>query len=127
MSLETFIGHGKIVVGIVATTASLAVAGGVAWLTVSNRAEAAASTAQRASTDVASLRSDTQEQMRKYQDSVDARIEEAKRQQQEARQDIILIKAQLQAQTTTIERMDRRQEVMLDRLNPPRRVVRDFP
>lgn len=134
MSLETFIANGKVVVGIVITTASMAVGGVTAWLTTVNRvdkaadrAEVAAVAAQRASSEVSALRSETQEQIRKYQDTVDARLEEQKRQRQEDRQDIILIKAQLQSQTATMERMDRRQEVMLDRLNPPRRVVRDFP
>lgn len=127
MSLETFVANGKIMAGVILVTASMAAGGATAWLTTATKADAAAVSAQRASSDVATLRSETQEQMRKYQDSVDIRIEEQKRQRQEDRQDIILIKAQLQAQTATMERMDRRQEVMLDRLNPPRRVVRDFP
>lgn len=134
MSLETFIQNGKVVVGIVITTASMAVGGVTAWLTTVNRvdkaadrAEVAATAAQKASSDVGALRTETQEQIRKYQDTVDARLEEQKRQRQEDRQDIVLIKEQLRAQSATIDRMDRRQEVMLDRLNPPRRVVRDFP
>lgn len=130
MSLETWIANGKVVLGIVTGTALLV----AAWVTTvtrvdkaADRAEVAASAAQKASSEVSTLRSETQEQIRKYQDSVDVRIEEQKRQRQEDRQDIVLIKEQLRSQSATIDRMDRRQEVMLDRLNPPRRVVRDFP
>lgn len=127
MSLESFVANGKIMAGIIIATASMAAGGATAWLTTATKADAAATAAQRASSDVATLRSETQEQMRKYQESVDLRLEEQKRQRQEDRQDIILIKEQLRVQSATIDRMDRRQEVMLDRLNPPRRVVRDFP
>lgn len=135
MNLEAFIGNGKVVAGIVIGSLTVGAGGLSSYYAaisrlehVAYRTEQVATMAKDAVDAARETRLASERQLREYQTATDARLEEQAQQRTVDRQDIAVMKEQLRAQGTVLERMDRRQEVLLDRLNAPRtRIVRDIP
>jgi hypothetical protein len=135
MSLEAFIGNGKVVAGIVTFSVTVAAGGITSYYTVSNRLERvaeiasqAAVSARDASAAAAAARDFSIQQIKEHdaEDNIRINALEAARVATDRRVDVM--EEKMRAIGETIGRVDRRQEVLLDRLNAPRtRIVRDIP